>query len=112
MAPLILVGKLVTAEAPPSKTYTLLTSIHNNTDDANDADDYNRVIGIEQLNAFSCAKNQNETLQTNWNKMYQKKSLKQKWGKMKQLSNKNWTDIYWNKMSQNGLDLSLQSKTR
>ena len=29
----------------------LLISVHN------DADNYNRVIGIEQLNAFSCAKN-------------------------------------------------------
>ena len=35
------------------KTYTLLTSIHN---DADDVDNYNRVIGIAQLKAFSCAK--------------------------------------------------------
>ena len=48
MAPLFLVGKLITAEASPSKTYTLLISVHN---DADDADDYNRVIGIAQLKA-------------------------------------------------------------
>ena len=47
----------------------LLTSAHNDADEANDADDtddadnaddandYNRVIGIEQLKAFTCAKN-------------------------------------------------------
>ena len=52
MAPLFLVGKYITAEAPPSETYILLTSVHN---DADDADDYNRVIGIVQLKAFSCA---------------------------------------------------------
>ena len=57
MAPLFLVGKCITAEAPPSKTYTLLTSVHNDTDDANDADDvdytdeYHRVIGVAQLKA-------------------------------------------------------------
>ena len=34
------------------KTYTLLTSVHNSTDAA---DDYNRVIGIALLQAFSCA---------------------------------------------------------
>ena len=42
-----------------SKTYTLLTSVHNKTDDADATDDsdyYNRVIGITQLKAFSCAK--------------------------------------------------------
>ena len=33
----------------------LLTSVHNNADDT---DDYNRVIGIAQLNAFSCSKNE------------------------------------------------------
>ena len=32
----------------------LLTSVHN---DADDTDDYNRVIGIALLKAFSCAKN-------------------------------------------------------
>ena len=31
----------------------LLTSVHN---DADDTDDYNRVIGIAKLKAFSCAK--------------------------------------------------------
>ena len=37
-----------------SKTYTLLTSVHNDadtTDDADDIDDYNREIGIAQLKA-------------------------------------------------------------
>ena len=36
-------------EAPPSKTYTLLTFVHNDVDDTDNADDannYNRVIGI------------------------------------------------------------------
>ena len=40
-----------------SKT-NLLTSVHNDADDANDAhntDDYSRMIGIAQLKAFSCA---------------------------------------------------------
>ena len=39
---------------------TLLTSVHNDTDNADDADDandYNRVIGIAQLKAFTYAKN-------------------------------------------------------
>ena len=39
----------------------LLTSVHNNADDmdnADDTDDCNGVIGIAQLNAFSCAKNE------------------------------------------------------
>ena len=38
----------------------LLTFVYNNTDathDADDADNYNRVIGIALLKAFSCAKN-------------------------------------------------------
>ena len=38
-------------EAPPSKTYTLLTSIYNDVDDAaygENANDYNRVIGISK----------------------------------------------------------------
>ena len=56
MAPLFLVQKKVTAEAPPSKTYTLLTSVHNDADTTDDANDYNRVIGITQLKDFSCAK--------------------------------------------------------
>ena len=34
----------------------MLTPVHNDTDDANDKDDYNRVIGIELLKGFSCAK--------------------------------------------------------
>ena len=49
MAPLFLVGKYFTAKAPPSKTYTLLTSVYNDADDAND---YNRVISIAQLEGF------------------------------------------------------------
>ena len=44
------------------KTYTLLTSVHNNTDNA---DDYNRVIGIAQLKAFSCANNARATSNNN-----------------------------------------------
>ena len=44
------------AEAPLSKTYTLLTSVHNNADDADNTHDYNRVIGIAQLKAFTYAK--------------------------------------------------------
>ena len=49
----------MTAEAPPSKTYTLLTSVHNDagktdaSDDANNTDDYNRVIGIAHLKTFN-----------------------------------------------------------
>ena len=44
--------------------YTLLTSVHNDADNANttfdadDADNYNRVIGIALLRAFGCAKNE------------------------------------------------------
>ena len=34
----------------------LLTSVHNDIDAADDADDYNRVIGIALLKAFSCGK--------------------------------------------------------
>ena len=33
----------------------MLTPVHNNADNA---DDYNRVIGIALLKAFSCAKNE------------------------------------------------------
>ena len=38
----------------------LLTSVHNNVDNADatdDANNYNRVIGIALLKAFNCAKN-------------------------------------------------------
>ena len=41
------------------KTYTLLTSVYNDTDDVDTTDatdDYNRVIGIAMLKAFNCAK--------------------------------------------------------
>ena len=41
-----------------SKIYTLLTTVHNDADNANstdDTDEYNRVMGIAQLKAFSCA---------------------------------------------------------
>ena len=31
-----------------SKTYTLLTSVHNDLDSADDAEDYNRVTGISK----------------------------------------------------------------
>ena len=39
----------------------LLTSVHNDTDAADDADGYNRVIGIALLKAFSCAKKKTST---------------------------------------------------
>ena len=45
------------------KTYTLLTSVHNDADDTDNADttdnadDYSRVVGIALLKAFSCANN-------------------------------------------------------
>ena len=48
---------LTTCLSTDSKTYTLLTSVHNDTDDA---DDYNRVFGIAQLKVFSYAKKQNK----------------------------------------------------
>ena len=41
-------------EAPPTKTYTLLTSVYNDVDNADDVDstydgnDYNRVTGISK----------------------------------------------------------------
>ena len=53
MIALFLVGMKVTAEAPLSKTYTLSTSVHNDVDNTYN---YNRVIGIAQLKAFSCTK--------------------------------------------------------
>ena len=34
----------------------LLTSVHNDADAKNNANDYNRVIAIAPLKAFSCAK--------------------------------------------------------
>ena len=49
MAEFFLVGNKVTAKAPPSKTYTLLTSVHNDVDNV---DDCSRVIGISK-----CEKN-------------------------------------------------------
>ena len=51
---------LTTSLSTDPKTYTLLTSVHNdtdNTDARDDANDYNLVIGIARLKAFSCAKN-------------------------------------------------------
>ena len=53
----ILCAGLTTSLSTDSKTYTLLTSVHNDADDAEDTLDYNTVIGIAQLKAFSCAKN-------------------------------------------------------
>ena len=38
------------------KTDTLLTSVYDDTDATDDADDYNRVIGTALLKVFSCAK--------------------------------------------------------
>ena len=58
----ILCPGLTTSLSTDSKTYILLTSVHNDADDtdatdnADTADDYNMVIGIAQLKAFSCAK--------------------------------------------------------
>ena len=43
---------VTTSVSTDCKTYTLLTSVHNDADDAND---YNRVIDKAQLKAFSCA---------------------------------------------------------
>ena len=46
----------------------LLTSVHNDadaTDNADDTDDYNRVIGIAQLKAFSSAKHGNKSIAFN-----------------------------------------------
>ena len=48
---------LTTSVSTDSKTYTLLTSIHNDADDADTTDKYNTVIGITHLKTFSCAKN-------------------------------------------------------
>ena len=39
------------------KSCTMLTSVHSDADVADDANNYNRVIGIALLKAFSCAKN-------------------------------------------------------
>ena len=35
----------------------MLTPVHNDADNTNDADDYNRMIGIALLKAFGCANN-------------------------------------------------------
>ena len=51
---------LTTSLSTDTKTYTLLTSVNNDVDDTDATDvaaDYNRVIGIVQLKAFSCARN-------------------------------------------------------
>ena len=45
---------LTTSLSTDSQTYTLLISVHIDTDGANE---YNRVIGIAQLKAFNCANN-------------------------------------------------------
>ena len=49
---------LISCLSTDCKTDTLLTSAHNDADDSDDADtadDYNRMIGIALLKAFSCA---------------------------------------------------------
>ena len=49
---------LTTSLSTDSKTYALLTSVQNNadtTDAADDTNNYNRVIGMTQLKAFSGA---------------------------------------------------------
>ena len=53
-----------------SKTYTLLTSVHNDADNTDDANDYNRVIGIAQLKAFSSAKNRTKDFPVDVFQMY------------------------------------------
>ena len=56
---------LTTSLSTDSKTYILFTSVHSDTnnadatDDWDDDDDYNRVIGVAQPKAFSCANNNN-----------------------------------------------------
>ena len=46
---------LTTSLSTDCKSCTLLTFVHNNADAADNTDNYNRVIGIAQLKAFSCA---------------------------------------------------------
>ena len=41
----------------------MLTLIHNDTDDASNAGNYNRVIGIAPLKAFSCGNKKTNKLQ-------------------------------------------------
>ena len=51
--------RLTTSLSTDCKSCTLLTSVHNDAEAADatdDADDYNRVIGIALLKAFSCVK--------------------------------------------------------
>ena len=43
------------ASSFPSKKLQMLIPVHNNADDAEDADNYNKAIGIALLKAFSCA---------------------------------------------------------
>ena len=40
----------------PLQKLQMLATVHNDEDDTNNTDDYNRVIGIALLKAFSCAK--------------------------------------------------------
>ena len=53
------------ASSFPSQKLQMLPLVHkgtdnaDNTDDANDMHNHNRVIGIAWLKAFSCAKNRN-----------------------------------------------------
>ena len=52
------------------KTYTFLTSVHNVADKADatdDADDYDRVIGIVLPKAFSCANKNQKGMRRKWN---------------------------------------------
>ena len=51
----------------------MLTPVHNDVNNTDDADDYNRVIGIAQLRAFSCAKK--ETRITHGKCRYMSKTL-------------------------------------
>ena len=55
--------RVTTSLSADYKTYTLLTSVHNdadatdNVDTTDNANNYNRVIGIAVLKALSCANN-------------------------------------------------------
>ena len=56
---------LTTSLSTDCKTYTLLTSVHNDADapdDVDNANNYNRVSGIALLKAFSCGNNENDTM--------------------------------------------------
>ena len=45
------------ASSLPPQKLQMLTSVHNDAENADDAEDYNRVIGIALLKAFICTNN-------------------------------------------------------